>query len=422
MKLVELSNNLSKDLKKGLVHFKKQGTWVFFGRIYLMFNSFLMSIVLTKNLSLDGYGEYKYSISVFAIFALFSLPEASQIIVKYVPRGFDNALISLLKLRVNFSLIGSLFLCLVGVYFYFKSESFLFYFILAFFLPFYYGFNLFNPYLQAKENFRLLNILFVIRATCQLLAILIAFLFLDSFLYILAIYIISYSTCNFLFFLYVKKIYQLKNEIQNPKITKFFRKQVFLLSLVGILPIIQENIDKVLIAKYIDFNSLAVFSIGILIGKTVNGFFKPFISTFSAKLVSKTFNKRQYTFVFLGGTIFGVVLSLFIIPFLITTIYGNKYEGSILFSQIMICSLGIYFFHSLYYNQTMFNKKKTIKSIYVNNLCTPFLLLVILFIFLNMETSNVNRLILITLLYPIRLVISVLLIYLVNMYYISKKD
>jgi O-antigen/teichoic acid export membrane protein len=424
MILKGLTNKVKSDSTRIITHFKKDGIWVFLGRVFLMVKSFAMSILLTRSLSIENYGEYRLLLSYMGVFALFSLPEASQILIKYVPRGHDNALKALLNQRIKFSIIASLILFCYCGYLFYEGETWNTFFIIALFLPFYYAFNLFHPYLIAKQNFKLLNQLFVLRSLIQLLAVYVGLLFVQNVMIVLVCFIASLSLSNVLFYFIIKKKYfkEISNIRTDERINKFFRKHALLLSLVGVLPIIIENIDKILIANHIDLKSVAVFSIGILLGKAVNSFFKPFISTLSAKLVFNTINKRQYLLILIFGTLFGVITSFILIPKTIIFFYGDKYVESIIFSQVLICSLGIYFFHSLYYNQIMFNKKKSIKTIYINNVVIPLALLLLLYAFMTLECSAKTKLLLISLLYPIRLVLSIILIFSIEKFGLFKKQ
>ena len=413
MILKELINKVKSDSTRIISHFKKEGIWVFLGRVFLMVKSFAMSILLTKYLSIENFGEYKLLLSYMGIFALFSLPESSQILIKYVPRGHDNALKILLNQRIKFSIIASLILFCYCGYLFYEGETWITFFIIAFFLPFYYAFNLFHPYLIAKQNFKLLNQLFVLRSLIQLLAVYVGLLFVQNVMIVLVCFIGSFSLSNILFYFIIKKKYfkEISNIRTDERINRFFRMHALLISLVGVLPIIIENIDKVLIARYIDFKSVAVFSVGILIGKAVNNFFKPFISTLSAKLVFSTINKRQYLLILIFGTLFGVITAVIIIPNVIIFFYGDIYAESIIFSQVLICSLGIYFSHTLYYNQIMYNKKKSIKIVYINNVVIPLALLLLLYVFITLECTVKTKMLLISLLYPIRLILSSILIF-----------
>ena len=410
MKLVEIKSKFKSEFDKFCSHFKHQGIWVLIGRIYLMIGVFVISIILTKNFSPSSYGEYKYYISILALFSIFSLPESFQIIIRYVLRGHTRVLIHLTRLRLKFTVATSLVLFFIALFKYFINSNFELYLLIAVFLPFYYSYDLYVPFLQAKMNFKLLNVFLIIRISIQIILIYLAVLLFKSPIVCFLALIISFSSLNFIFYNYVKYKYNIEPYIYDKRVSNLFIKQTIFLSIVGILPILIENFDKIVIAKYFDYSSLAYFSLGLMIGKAVNGFFKPFLTTFSAKLVFNKMSVFHCYVIIIIGTMFGLMISIYIIPPLLLLIYGSSYENSIIYSQIIVSSLGLYIFHSLYYNQAMFNKNLSLNSIYLANTFTPIALIGLLFLIVNLNFSTNQNLILICCLYPTRMIFSLIVL------------
>lgn len=387
-----------------------QGIWVLVGRLYLMIFVFGISIILTNYLSPSLYGEYKYYVSILALFSVLSLPESFQIIIRYVTRGYAQILTHLTELRLKFVLATSLVLFLIALFKYFLNSNFEFYVISAIFLPFYYSFDLYIPFLQAKMNFKLLNIFLIIRISIQTLLIYLSVLFFTSPLAPFAALMLSFSSLNYLFYKYIVYKYNITPYIFDFRIKNVFNKQLLFLSVIGILPVLAENIDKILIAKHFDFDSLAFFMLGLLIGKAINGFFKPFLTTFSAKLVFKKLSIFHGYIIIISGTILGLIISFFIIPTLLLLLYGSTYENSIIYAQIIVSSLGLFLFHTLFYNQAMFNKNTSLKSIYFSNTLTPLIQIGLLFLIININLPSNQSLLMISFLYPVRLISSIIIL------------
>lgn len=405
---------LKKEIFNLFLFFKQYGTWVFWGRIYLLISAFVISIILTKFLTNDSYGAYKYYISIFGLFSIFSLPHANQIVIRYVPRGYDNILLFSVSERFKGALFGSMLSSLISLYCYVNDQPYKVYLIIAFFLPFYYSIDLYNSFLQAKMNFRLLNIFFVIRSSIQMLLILVtSYIFRDPFIVFIA-FLLSFAFTNYIFLKKTICFYKIKRRLYSARESRFFRRQIYLLSFFGIFPIFLENIDKILIEKYFDLTSLAYFSLGLLIGKSINGFFKPFLSTFSAKLVHKKITAFQKLLLFSFGTALGFLISYVIIPYAVKLFYGDTYFLSIHYAQIVCCSLGLYLFHTLYYNQAMFHRKSSIKKIYINNVLTPVLLIFYFLIVVNSNFEMSTKLLLLAFAYPLKLMISIFILFFNN--------
>ncbi len=164
----------------------------------------------------------------------------------------------------------------------------------------------------------------------------------------------------------------------------------------------------------IGYESLAIFSIGILAGKVINSFGKLFITTINAKLVHKTLLIRHYLFLFLFGSLTGLLISIFIFPKFIEFVYGIEYTDSVMYGQIIVLSMGLHFFQVIYYNHALFNKKKSLRVIYLHNTITPLILLVTLLLFLYVPDNPDTQLFLLALLYPVKLIISPIVIFLLK--------
>lgn len=404
-------SNLLLDFNKIYSHFKKQGLWVFIGRIYLMISTFILSVILTKILSVETYGEYKYLLSILAILSFFSLPEVSKIIGRYIPRGYLSIYNDLLVEKLKFSLLGSFSFILL---YYYKDYNITFLY-LAIIYPFLYSFEIFNSFLQAKLNFKLLNKMFIIRATILFLILICTGFYFNNSLSMVIGYTITLTICNLLFYLYTNKKY-IDNSVKKTKkrIKNKIKKQTLILSLIGILPIISQHFDKILIAEFISYEKLAIFSIGILIGSTINGFFKPFIVTINAKLVHMNLRNRHYLILFTFGTFFGIILAI-TVPYLILKIYGVNYIESYTYAQIVVLSMGLYFLKTVYYNQHLYNKNKSLKKIYINNILTPIIVFIFMIIFITIPEEIDNKLYLMAFLYPLNLLINIIITYLLNL-------
>ena len=227
MILLEINSKLKSEFDKFCLHFKDQGIWVLIGRIYLTLGVFLISIILTNNLSPSLYGEYKYYISILALFSIFSLPESFQIIVRYASRGHSRILIHLTRLRLKFTFAASMILFFLGLFKYFNNSNFELYLLIAVFLPFYYSYDLYIPFLQAKMNFKLLNVFLIIRVSIQIILIYLAVLFFKSPLVPFIGLMISFSFLNFIFYNYVKIRYNIKSYIYDKRVSNLFIKQTF---------------------------------------------------------------------------------------------------------------------------------------------------------------------------------------------------
>lgn len=401
------------ELKKISRFFKKQGFFVFLGRLYYVITTFLISFFLTKYLSEDDYGKYKFFFSIFSLLSVFSLVNSADILMKYIDRIKNNFLLfNLIRYRLKFSLLGFMLLTLIML-FNFSSESSIYtlFFTCLCFLPFY-SFDSYIPYYNSKLNFRKLNINFIIRDSIKIISLLIGVFFGASFAELLLIFIGSVSVSNFLF---VTEIYY-KQKNKKPvfkKISKLIRSQTLTLSIIGVLGIFRYNVDKILVGNFENYESLAVYSIGVLVGTNINSFFKIFLNTVNAKLVYIKLNKTYYLILLLSGTLVGVFLSFLIIPYFFELIYGVNYINGLIYCQIIVSSLGLLFIKTIYYNSSLLHKNNNIKVVLRNNILTPLIIIIyMILIFFSSEIESSEKFIYLSLMFPLEYILNIIIIYL----------
>jgi len=382
----------------------------------------LMSVALTRLLSVSEYGEYRYLFTIFIIVSFFSLPSSTNAIIRFVPQGFDWSYISLTNLRVKFSLLGSaFFLCIAIVsIFYEKIGSPFIFIIFAICFPIFNSMDLFEYYLQSKIKFKKLNYLQVLRALLRFIFTILICWFTKSAIYTLITFIAVTCIFNLISYVHIKNYFSIKNCKKEFKKEKQKVKSMAInLSLVGLLPMVSTYIDKIAIAKYINTESLAIFTIGILLGETVNGLFKGLLSTLNPKLVNYKIKKWHYFIIFSSGTFFGLVIS-YIMPLVIYLLYGDKYISSAIYANIIFLSLGIHLVSILYHNQLLFNKNKPLKIVYYGESVISVIKIALVFLFIIIPETNETKLIMLALMYPIKNILTGIVFFITEKIVFSK--
>ena len=400
------------DISKVLQFIRKHGAWVVLGKVFVSLMSLLLSVFLAKMMSKQEYGSYQYYLSVFLLLSSFSIPGATNAIIKFVAMGYEFTYKQLLKLRFGFSLLASFIFALLSIYniFLTNATEAIVYFIFSLLFPFYHSFDLFAYYLQAKVQLKRLNQIYVIRSLFQVLVTILAYYLSQSVELAMIAFIASFALINIV--MYYNLLTNVSKEDFDTNIAFQAKNMALSLSLVGILKTIVGQIDKVLIFNLINPESLAIYGVGIMIGMTINSLFKAILSSFSAKLVIYDLKKWHYASVFIFGSIVGIFTSL-IIQDIIELLYGNAYQESSYYASIILCSLGIYLVSSLYHESNMFHQKKNVKSIYVSEIGVSCAQLIGIFA-LFWLVSGENILYFLPLMYPMKFFLSVILIYLAN--------
>tara|TARA_B100000579_G_C22844942_1_gene863764 strand:+ start:769 stop:2037 length:1269 start_codon:yes stop_codon:yes gene_type:complete len=414
--------NFSDDILKAILYLRKHGIWMLSGKIFLMGSGLIISIILTRLLSLSEYGEYRYLFSLLLIFAFFSLPASTNAIIRFVPQGKDWSFISLSKLRMKASVLGSIaFLCLALNAHFSKSETSPFiYVLLSLFFPIYHSFDLFEYFLQAKEKFKKLTILQVLRAFIRLTATVLICWITKSAVYTLITFLCITSVFNIISYILIKRDYHI---IKDSRIfsKSDIHKMAVRLSIVGLLPMVSNHLDKILIGNYINTESLAIYTIGMLIGETINGLFKGILSVLNPKLVYYQIKSWQYLFVLIFGTIMGVLI-LYFLPLFLEFFYSNEYSESILYAKIVLLSLGIHLSVTLYHKQLLFHIKKSLNIIYLGQSIISVTKIVLVFLFVVLPSSNSTKLFLLAMMYPIKHVVTASLFFMSEKLFFGYKE
>lgn len=412
---MNIKTKVKSDLSKIIKHFKAHGVWVFIGRIYFMIVTLLISVILARLLQVEEYGEYKYFIAVFSIVASLSLPETTQVIIRYIPQGYDYIIRNIVRLRLMVSGLGMLFFFILAFFNLGNTNYVSMYICLGLLFPFHYSFQSFEAILQSKLQFKKLNLILAIRVTFRLIIIIGVYLITNSIYVTLCASLLIVSIINFLSFKHILKFDVKKEKSERTHLLPNYKGESVKLSIIGVLPVIATELDKVLIARYINVDSLGIFSIGVLLGTSVNGFFKPFMASINAKLVHKKLLVRHYLMLLLVGSIIGMTLSFFIGD-IIHQLYGSDYSNGESYAVIILLSMGLYLMHTAFYSNKLFNKNSKLNVVYINNIIVPTCLILYTISVVVSIPNEKMVLMLLAMIYPIKLVLSMFVLFLSDKY------
>ncbi len=389
------------DISKAVHYIKNQGLWVLLGRAHLTVAGLLLSIILTRMMTKSEYGEYQYILSILAIFGFLSLPASTNVLIRYYGQGYHWAY---------------LFFCM-AVYSYFVGDIYFSLISLVFSVcfPLFYSCDLFEYLLQSEMEHKKLNIYYIVRESIRFVLVIFTYWMLGSIALTVIIYILSITMINSWLYYKVKKEYSIKYRGMDSKVQQKINTMAVNLSLVGILSLVASQIDKILIAKYIDPESLAIYSIGMLIGMSINMFFKSVLSIFNVKLVNHKVKFRHYLLIFIIGSIVGWLLT-YVMSHVIVLVYGDMYHPSVVYTSIVLSSLGIYLASALYHNNLLYYNGGLENILYIGQILISSILMVLIFISIAMPVSNTIKLLFLSLMYPIKSILVVVIFFIVEKY------
>jgi O-antigen/teichoic acid export membrane protein len=321
------------------VYLAKGGFWLTLGQIVSAGASFLLAIAFANLLDPVTYGNYRYILSITGILAISTLSGINTAITRSVARGYEGSIITGLKTKIHWGLIGSLVSLILAGYYHFNGNSTLTisFLIVSVFLPFIDSFGAYNAFLYGKKLFGK-NSIYGIISQVAATTILIATLFVTKNIFVILLaYFISWTTMRLIFLVLAVKKFQ-NNNIQDPEVVSYGKK----LSFIGIIGVVATNIDKVLLFHYLGATELAIYSFATIIPEKIKSAFKnigvlalPKFSQKREREIQKTILPKIIKFAVLMGII---ALVYALVAPLIYKLFFPQYLDSIKLSQLYAIS------------------------------------------------------------------------------------
>ncbi len=328
--------------KTGLdnVYLFKGSFWLTIGRISNMLITLALAMAWARFVPKEVYGQYKYVLSITGLLAVFSVMGANKSVIRAVAIGCSGSVKELVKNRFKWSTLALLagFL-LAGYYWYQGNDMLAVSFIIGgVFAPLINNFSIFKGYLTGKKNFNLQTKFSISRTFLASAVIFSALLLTKNVIYLVLIYFSVNALLEAIFyFLTLKK--DPPNEKVDPEAVTYGKH----LSLMGILSMVAEQTDKILIFHYIGAAELAIYSFAIILPGQINSALKnigvlafPKLAAREEKEIKKTLKKRT---LMIGGLWILVIAFYILAAGLIFKVFFPAYIDSVFYSRIYALSL-----------------------------------------------------------------------------------
>jgi len=302
--------------------------------------SLLLSIAFARLLTKDLFGQWNYILSIMGILAIFSLPGMSTAIVQAVARNHDRVLIETTKERFKWSILGSIALFGVGIY-YFLNNSVLLgqgLMISALFFPFFGNLTGYSAFLSGKKKFGKVAKYDVIAQAISVPVTALIIYFSWNLLLILIAYLLTLSLIRGYFFYLTAKIAQ--NASHDKEAIPFGKK----MTAIDIPGVISSYGDKIIIGLLLTFPDVAIYSIALAASNFVRYLADPIASLIFPKLSEMNEReaysavRKRYVYVVIGMVVVSGI-SILLYPYLIPFLYSQEYAASVLYSQILLVGL-----------------------------------------------------------------------------------
>lgn len=351
-----------------LKYFVKNFSYLTFTRVVGMGLGLLVTIAFARLLSKEIYGQYNYIIAIIGILAIFSLPGMGTAITQAVARGYDGTLITGIKERFKWSILGSVAVLGVGTY-YFLDGSILLgkcFMISSLFFPFFENFRVYHAFLTGKKAFGKIAKYQIMIETLSILATFLAIYFTRNLILILIAFLGSNALLRGYFFRLTSK--NMENQSNDPEAISFGRH----MTVQGIPGMITAHGDKIIIGLLLSFPELAIYSIAIGFQRLIRSLMSPIAGLSFPKLAqmgeTEAYSavKKWFPYLMLV-TVIACGIAITVCPYIIPFLYSQKYTASIFYAQILLAAL-IFGIPSAIFGKALFPAQRKIKELYLMRL------------------------------------------------------
>lgn len=323
-----------------MLYLAKGGAWLTFSQFVSAITAFITSVIFANFLSKETYGTYKYFLSIFGILSITTLLGMGGALINAVARGFEGSIKPVIKTRIHWGLLGALACLLVALFYFNQSNTTLAvsFLIGAIFIPFADALGAYDFFLQGKKLFNTSAQYSIISQIISTVILIVTLIITKNIIFIILAYLVPMVGLNWLFLKITLKKYSFNDKIDSQTIS--YGKH---LSLMGIIDVIANYLDRLLIFHYLGAAEVAIYSFIIAPPELIKGLLKnlsllllPKFSQRTIKDIKKTIWKKTFIF---GLIIFAITIFYILLAPIIFNIFFKKYSESILYSQFFSLSL-----------------------------------------------------------------------------------
>lgn len=337
-KLVSLLRQGEKITKTDNVYLAKSFSPLWSFQTFTMVNGLILYYLFARFVPSHIYGEYKYYIALFELFALTTLTGTKISLAPAISRGFHGTLSDLFKKRLRYSLIGSFGGLILTGFLLFKNQInvAIALGLISILGPLIHSSGLTSSYMIGIKNFSLYaKANFFLEFTAFILITLTIFIRPNP-LILFAVYLFA-GSLNFFF--YIKLAQNTANNKIDPN--AFSTGKYY--SLLDGFNIFSAKIDGLILFHLLGPSSLAIYSFALIPVDQIRGYLNhiqsialPKISVGNYAILRKSLTARMPLFMLL---ILLVVLAYTFTATYIYSIFFPTYQESVLYSQIYAFSL-----------------------------------------------------------------------------------
>lgn len=327
------------NLKKNKAH-GNNILWSNFSQIILAANHFLLSIIIIRLAGKELYGEFLFILAIIGVFGIFSVSGVRGTILKAVSQGHDRTYYEGTKFSFLRSLLGVPIVLLIGGYFYYfaqKPDIARSLIIISAFFPFFSSLKTWSYFLQGKSQFKKLTVYNVIQVTVEL-PIMALVTFYTNHLTVIAVSFVAIETIFYGIYTYITV-----RSIGNDGVDDNWRRQSYTYTIMDLSSIVFGKADIAIMGFFLSPGSIAIYGLVMKIAEVFFMIIKSTITGILPSLYKATTIQVNHFFKYAAASVLMPLVLLAFIKYPILLMYGSELNEAILYAQIYLFVIPIYF-------------------------------------------------------------------------------
>lgn len=300
--------------------------------------AFALTVAFANLLPPDTYGTYRYLLAAYGLFAIAALPGIDTAVLRAVSRDEAGSVAAGTKLKLKWSLLGTLLSLIYASYNFYIGEEILGYasIILAVALPLLETTSLYSSYFNGKKQYQRWSYWDIATQLISAVVLVFTMLFSKNVLVLVAAYFGTHGLIRLVAYLSIKKEISTK-EIYDSHELHTYGKSVTVFQAMGR---IVSSVDQIILFHFLGPVQVAIYSIATAIPNRMQSLFRisgtlafPKFAYTSAAIITATLPRKMILF---GISILGVCLVyVFCAPFLFHYLFP-QYNSSLVYSQVVV--------------------------------------------------------------------------------------
>lgn len=257
-------------LKTDMLYLAGGGFWVIVGQAVSSLSVFALAVAFANLVPPEVYGTYKYILSLAGIFAIFALPGMNTSLMQTTARGADSTIYAATRARILYACIGSIFALVGSAYYLYNGNAQLSIalLIIAASLPLFDTFYSYPSYLVGKRRFDLRAKYHAVVHVVSMLAVVAMIVVTDNLALILIAYFVPHICVRAALYHYVTRtIPQTATTHENAEVVRYGKH----LTAMQILSMVANEIDKVIIWKFLGPVHVAIYTFALAVPEQIKG-------------------------------------------------------------------------------------------------------------------------------------------------------